>query len=264
VANIAGGALGGFPVSASSSRTPVAEQAGGRSQLVGVVGAVLIVVFILVAPNVTAYLPTATLAAVVMVAAAGLIDVRGFRRLVRMSRAEAALSTAAFLGVALIGVLEGIAIAVGLSFIAFVNHAWRAYRTELVEVDGLRGYHDVTRHPEGSRVPGLLIVRFDAPLFFANGSMFDDDVRARVAAAQDPVHTVIVAAEPITDIDTTALDELIELDEYLASKGITLVFAEMKGPVKDQLRRFGMGRRFDDSHFYPTVGTAVDALADRT
>jgi len=262
VANVASGLFGGFSISASSSRTPVAEDAGAKSQLVGVVGAVLIVVFILVAPEATAYLPTATLAAVVLVAAYGLIDVPAVRRFFQVSRTEAGLSVAAFLGVALIGVLQGIVIAVGLSFVAFVNHAWRAYRTELVRVDGRRGYHDVSRHPEGHRIPGLLIVRFDAPLFFANGAQFDDYVRSLVVAAPEPVHTVILAAEPITSIDTTALDELIELDDHLARHGITLVFAEMKGPVKDQLRRFGMGVRFDESHFYATLGTAVDALRD--
>jgi high affinity sulfate transporter 1 len=262
IANLAGGALGGFPVSASSSRTPVAEQAGARSQLVGVVGAALIVVFIVVAPGVTGYLPSATLGAVVVVAAGSLLDVAAVRRLWRMDRVEALLSIAAFLGVALVGVLQGIVIAVALSFIAFVNHAWRPYRTELVRVPGLRGYHDVSRHPEGERIPGIVIVRFDAPLFFANGGMFDDYTRSVVASAGDDVHTVIVAAEPITDIDTTAVDELVELDDHLSSHGIQLLFAEMKGPVKDQLVRLGQADRFPPDHFFPTVGALVDELTD--
>lgn len=260
IANLAGGLLGGFPVSASSSRTPVAEQAGGRTQLVGVVGATLILAFVLLAPGVTGYLPSATLAAVVIVAATSLLDLSGVRRLWRMDRIDALLSVAASVGVALVGVLQGILIAVGLSFVAFVNHAWRPYRTELVRVPGVRGYHDRTRHPEGERVPGTVIVRFDAPLFFANGGMFDDYVRSVVHEAGDGVRTVILAAEPITDIDTTAVDELVELDDYLASKGIRLVFAEMKGPVKDLLVRFGLGERFGPDRFYPTVGAAVDDL----
>ena len=260
VANLAGGLLGGFPVSASSSRTPVAEQAGARSQLVGVVGALLIVAFILLAPGVTQYLPSSTLAAVVIVAASSLLDLAAVRRLLRMDRVEGLLSLAAFLGVAFVGVLQGIVIAIGLSLIAFVNHAWRPYRTELVRVQGLRGYHDVTRHPEGDRIPGIVIVRFDAPLFFANGGMFDDYVRHTVREAGPGVRTVILAAEPITDVDTTAVDELIELDDYLSGKGIQLLIAEMKGPVKDQLRRYGLDERFDEGHFYPTVGAAVDEL----
>ena len=160
----------------------------------------------------------------------------------------------------LIGVLEGIVITIGLSFLAFVIRAWRPYRAELGQVPGMRGYHDLTRHPEGERVPGIVIVRFDAPLFFANGGVFDDFVRSVVRAAPQQVSTVILAAEPITDIDSTAVDELLELDAYLASKGIKLVFAEMKDPVHDQLIRFGLGDRFTPDRFMPTVGAAVDSI----
>jgi high affinity sulfate transporter 1 len=258
-ANVASGLFGGFPISASSSRTPVADQAGAKSQLVGVVGAVLILVFMLVAPGVTAYLPSATLAAVVIVAATSLVDLGAVARLARMSRTETVLSLAAFLGVALVGVLQGIVIAVGLSFVAFVNQAWRPYRTELVRVDGVKGYHDVDRHPDGLRIPGLVIARFDAPLFFANGAIFDDYVRSLVDAAPQPVRWVVIASEPITGVDTTAMDELVELDEHLEHHGIALRFAEMKGPVKDRLIHLGLGDRFPPDHFFPTLGTAVRA-----
>ncbi|MDJ0337372.1 SulP family inorganic anion transporter [Cryobacterium sp. PH31-O1] len=260
VSNIAGGLLGGFPISASSSRTPVAEQAGARSQLTNVVGALLIVVFMLLAPGVTAYLPSAAIAAVVVVAAAGLIDVRGFFALVRMNRVDAALSLAAFIGVLAVGVIEGIAVAIILSLGAFVGHAWRPYRAELGRVHGRRGYHDLSRHPEAERLPGIIIVRFDAPLFFANGGIFDEFVRATVIAAGGDIHTVILAAEPITEIDTTAIDELLELDDFLASRGTTLIFAEMKGPVKDKLREYGLSDRFPPARFTGTVGAAVDQV----
>lgn len=258
IANVAGGALGGFPVSGSSSRTPVAEQAGARTQLTGVVGAVLLVVFILALPGLTDFLPSATLAAVVMSAAIGLIDARGAARLARINIVDALLSAAAFLGVLVFGVLEGIVITIGLSFIAFVNRSWRPYRAELGRVEGLRGYHDLSRNPEGARVPGIVIVRFDAPLFFANGAIFDDWVRSRVRAAGQDVRTVILAAEPITDIDTTAADELVELDDYLRARGIRLIIAEMKAPVVDTLGRYGLGDRFPPDRFAPTVGAAVD------
>jgi high affinity sulfate transporter 1 len=258
LANIAGGLLGGFPVSGSSSRTPVAEGAGARMQLTGVVGAALILVFMFLAPGLTGFLPSATIAAVVMVAAARLLDVRAFRALVRMNRVDALLSLAAFLAVLVVGVIEGIGVAIVLSLGAFVSYAWRPYRTELGRVRGLRGYHDLSRHPEAERLPGIVIVRFDAPLFFANGGIFDDYVRATVTRAGPDVRTVILAAEPITDIDTTAVDELLELDDFLASRGITLIFAEMKGPVKDHLRDYGLSRRFPPERFAGTVGEAVD------
>ncbi len=255
--------MGGFPVSASSSRTPVAEEAGGRTQLVGVPGAVLLIVFILIAPGLTGYLPPSTLAAVVIVAAAGLIEIRSVVHILKVDRTEGLLSISAFLGVALIGVLQGTVIAVGLSFVAFVNQAWRPHRAELGQIPTVRGHHDRSRHPDAERLPGIVIVRFDAPLFFTNGGMFDDYVRSLVADAGPDVRTVILAAEPITDIDTTAVDELIELDDFLASRGTELIIAEMKGPVKDRLRAFGLGDRFGPDRFEPTVGAAVDQLLDQ-
>jgi high affinity sulfate transporter 1 len=258
VSNLASGLFGGFPISASSSRTPVAEKAGARTQLTGLVGAALIVVFMLAAPGLTAYLPSATLAAVVIVAASSLIDVRGFIAIARMNRVDALLSLAALVGVLVVGVIQGIAVAIGLSFLAFVNQAWRPYRAELGRRHGVRGYHDLSRHPDGERLPGIVIVRFDAPLFFANGGLFDDYVRETVTRAGRDVRTVILAAEPITDIDTTAIDELVELDDFLASRGITLIFAEMKGPVKDLLRDYGLSGRFPPERFAQTVGAAVD------
>ena len=258
VSNLASGLFGGFPISASSSRTPVAEKAGARSQLTGLIGAALIVVFMLTAPGLTVYLPSAVLAAVVIVAAASLIDVKGFVAIARVNRVDALLSLAALVGVLVVGVIQGIAVAIGLSFLAFVNQAWRPYRAELGRRHGVRGYHDLSRHPDGERLPGIVIVRFDAPLFFANGGLFDDYVRETVAAAGTGVRTVILAAEPITDIDTTAIDELVELDDFLASRGITLIFAEMKGPVKDLLRAYGLSGRFPPGRFAQTVGAAVD------
>lgn len=263
VANVAGGLFGGFPISASGSRTPVAEQSGARTQLACVVGAVAVLVFVLVAPGVTSYLPDAALAAVVIVAATALVDVKGLVRLWRMSTVEFGLAIAAFLGVALVGVLQGILVAIGLSFVAVVARAWQPYRTELISLPDRAGFHDVERHPAGHRIPGLVLVRFDAPLFFANGEIFDEYVRSVVADAPTPVEWVVVAAEPITGLDTTAVDELVDLDTYLEGNGIRLVFAEMKGPIKDRLIRFGVGDRFDATHFFPTVESAVVAFQDR-
>lgn len=264
VANVAGGLFGGFPISASGSRTPVAEQSGAHTQLAGVVGALAVLLFVLVAPGLTAYLPDATLAAVVIVAACALIDVGGMVRMWRMSTVEFGLAVAAFLGVALVGVLQGILVAIGLSFVAVVAQVWQPHRTELVEVEQLAGFHDVERHPDGQRIPGLVLVRFDAPLFFANGEIFDEYVRSVVADAPTPVEWVVIAAEPITGLDTTAVDELVDLDTYLEGKGIRLAFAEMKGPIKDKLIRFGVGDRFDATHFFPTIDAAVDEFRSRS
>jgi len=270
LANLAGGMFSGFPISGSTSRTPVAEAAGARSQLAGVVGALLVLAFMLLVPGVTRYLPESVLGAVVIMAVVTLIDVPGLVRLWKVDRGDALLSIASFLGVFLAGVLAGILVAIGLSLLAVVLHSWRPYRAELGRIPGVRGYHDRTRNPDTERVPGVVIVRWDAPLFFANAGIFDNWVRAVVAKAakdsspEDPaIHTVILAAEPITDIDTTAMDELVELDEYLDQRGIELVLAEVKGPVRDIMRRHGMGERFPPERFPPTVGAAVDAETGR-
>ena len=259
-ANAASGLLGGFPVSASTSRTPVAVESGSKSQLTGVVGAVLVLGFMLAAPGVTEFLPSTTLAAIVIAAAAGIADPAGVRRLLGMSRSESLVMLAAFLGVTILGVLPGIVVAVGLAILDFLRRAWDPYRAELVDVPGVPGYHDVSRHPDGERVPGLLILRFDAPLFFGNGALLGSFVRNALDEAPPGTERVVLAAEPVTGIDTTALDELVQLDEWLERHGVDLVFAEMKGPVKDRLLRYGMSARFSPGHFYPTTSEAVRAF----
>ncbi|WP_336715128.1 SulP family inorganic anion transporter [Arthrobacter sp. USHLN218] len=259
MANLSAGLLGGFPISGSTSRTPVSIDAGARTQLAGFVAALLVAGFMLLAPGLTAYLPQSTLAAVVIAAVASLVDIRTLVRLARMSRTETVLLIAAFLGVVFVGVLQGIAIAVGLALLAFVRQAWSPYRTELVKVQDVPGFHDVDRHPEGERIPGLVIARFDAPLFFANSALFSDHIRTLVEEAPPPVRMVIVAAEPITGLDTSATDTLVELDKQLEREGIDLVFAEMKGPIKDRLVKFGVGSRFGPDHFFPTTNNAVKA-----
>lgn len=266
VTNIAGGLLGGFPVAGSMSRTPVAEAAGARSQFAGVVGALLVLAFMLFLPGVTQFLPQSVLAAVVITAIATVFQPTGVG-MWKIDRSDGVLAIASFLGVFLVGVLEGILIAIGLSFVAFVWHSWRPYRAELGRIPQRRGYHDRSRNPEAQRIPGLVIVRWDASLFFANGSIFDHWVRQVVQRAErergpdaPPIHTVIIAAEPITDIDTTAMDELVRLDDYLASRGIRLLLAELKGPVRDLIRRHGLSSRFGPDRFPPTVGAAVDSV----
>jgi high affinity sulfate transporter 1 len=261
-ANVVSGLFQGFSVSSSSSRTPVAEAAGAKTQVTGLVGALAIALMLLFFPNLVRNLPDSALAAVVISAAIGLIEVAGVRKLYRLRRTEFALSIACFLGVAVLGVIEGIFIAVGLALLDFIRRAWRPYDAVLGRVEGLKGYHDVARHPDAKRIPGLVLFRWDAPLFFANAEVFADRLRLAIASSPTPVRWVIVAAEPVTDLDTTAADVLQQLDEELAAEGVDLRFAEMKGPVKDRLKRYALFERFGADHFYPTIGTAVDAYVD--
>ncbi|MER6468649.1 SulP family inorganic anion transporter [Streptomyces collinus] len=257
-ANLAAGFFQGFPVSTSGSRTAVAERAGARTQLTGVVGAVLIVLMLVLVPGLFRNLPQPALAAVVIVASLSLADIPGTVRLWRQRRVEFLLSVAAFLGVAFLGVLTGIAIAVGLSVLNVFRRAWWPYNTVLGRVPGLEGFHDVRSYPHAELLPGLVIYRFDAPLFFANARAFRDEVR-RLAATDPPPLWILVAAEPMTDVDTTAADLLADLDETLNAAGVHLAFAELKDPVRRKIDRYGLTRTIDPNHFFPTVESAVAA-----
>jgi high affinity sulfate transporter 1 len=255
--NLAVGFFQGYPVSSSSTRTPAAEAAGAKTQLTGIVAAILLGIVLLFATGLLAPLPDATLAAIVMVAVVGLIDVPDMRRLFRINRADFALSMAALLGVAIVGVIPGIGVAIGLSVGALLWRAWHPYTAVLGRIDGRKGYHDRDRHPEGRQIPGLVLYRFDAPLFFANADAFRDGVLDAISQAEAPVRRVVVAAEPITDVDTTAADMLVELLDQLDTRDIGLSFAELKGPVKDTVERYRLDQRLAAPPFPSTVGEAV-------
>jgi high affinity sulfate transporter 1 len=259
-ANLAAGLFQGFPISSSSSRTPVAEAAGSKTQLTGVVGAVAVALLLLVAPNLLQHLPSSALAAVVIAAAIGLFQFDDLRRIFRIQQWEFWLSIACFAGVAVLGVIPGIGIAIAISIIEFLWDAWRPHHAVMGRVDGIRGYHDIKRYPEARFVPGLVLFRWDAPLFFANAELFHQRLREAVAQSPTPVRRIIVAAEPITSIDVTSADMLVELEQVLRDSGIELRFAEVKDPVKDKLKRFELLERFGPLH--PTVGAAVDAYLE--
>jgi high affinity sulfate transporter 1 len=262
-ANLAAGFFQGFPVSTSASRTAVAERSGAKTQLTGITGAALIILMIVLVPGLFRNLPQPALAAVVITASLSLADIPGVVRLWRQRKAECLLSAAAFLGVVLLGVLAGIAVAVGLSILNIFRQAWWPYNTVLGRVHGVKGYHDVRSYPEARQLPGLVIYRFDAPLFFANVKTFRDEVR-RLARADSPPSWIVIAAEPVTDVDTTASDVLTELDQELSAQGISLVFAELKDPVRRKIERYGLARAIEPRHFFPTIGAAVAAFRDQT
>jgi high affinity sulfate transporter 1 len=262
--NLATGLFQGFPISSSASRTPVAESAGARTQVTGIVGAIVIALMLLFAPAALQNLPQATLGAIVIVAATSLIEVRKVRRLLRVRPSEFWVSIACFLGVAVLGVVAGIFLAIGMGVAQFLQRAWRPYDAVLGRVAGLKGYHDVTRHPEGGQVPGLILYRWDAPLFFANAARFSDRALRHVRHAGPDCRWIVVAAEPITDIDATAAAELRELLDDLDALGVRFAFAELKGPVWDQLVVYGIAERIGERYRFPTLGTAVKAYVEET
>ncbi len=261
--NVVAGLVGGFPVSGSATRTPVAEAAGARTQMTGLVGAGVILVLLLAVPGLFAPVPSAALAAVVISAALGLFDIAGLRRLWRQRRSELGLALVAFLAVAVFGALPGIGVAVTLSLLNFIRHAWRPHDAILGRVANYKGYHDIGRHPEARLVPGLILYRWDAPLFFANADLFRERVLQVVDHAPPPVRWLAATAEPVTDIDTTAADTLDELITELARRGVELHFAELKGHVRDRLGTYGITDRLGADHFHPTVGSVVKAYLVR-
>ena len=262
VANIATGFLQGFPISTSSSRTAVAEDIGASSQLAGLTGALVLAVLLIVGTDLVHDLPLSTLAAIVIVAVLVLIDVGAARRLRHSRRSEFLLAMVAFSGVAVLGVLWGVGIAIALSLLTFVRRAWRPHDAVLGRVDNLKGYHDTERYPDARRIPGLVLYRFDAPLFFANADYFREQVRA--LARSGGVTWIVVAAEPITDVDATAGEMLRALNDELEASGIEFAFAELKDPVRDWLRRYGVDAAIGDGRFFPTIGVAVTAYLRET
>ena len=259
VANLAAGFFQGFPISSSSSRTPVAEAAGSKTQLTGVVGALAICALLLFAPALLKNLPNAALAAVVIASAIGLFEVADLRRIYRIQRWEFWLSIVCFLGVATLGAIPGIALAIVIAVIEFLWDGWRPHSAVLGRVDGVQGYHDITRYPDAAVIPGLLLFRWDAPLFFANAELFCERVQSAIAAAPGPISCCVVTAEPVTSVDVTAADAVAELDDALHAAGTELCFAEMKDPVKDKLKRFGLFSRLGAERFFPTIDEAVAA-----
>ena len=258
-ASIAAGFFQGFPVSTSGSRTAVAFQSGARTQVTGLVGAAAIVVMLLVAPGLLRDLPQPALAAVVIAASLSLADITGLRRLRRQRRSDFVLALVAFLSVALLGVLPGIAVAVGMSILNVFRHVWWPHQAVLGRAVDVRGYHDTAYRQTTEHLPALAIYRFDAPLLFANARTFRNQVR-RLAAIDPRPAWIIVASEPITDVDTTAADMLEDLDDELVQGGTRLVFAELKDAVQHKIEGYGLAALSDD-RFYPTVRTAVEAYA---
>ena len=261
-ANLAAGLFHGFPISSSSSRTPVAEAAGAQTQLSGVIGALAVALILLLAPTLLRHLPYAALAAVVIASAIGLFEVADLIRIFRIQPWEFWLSIACFVGVAVLGAIPGIGLAIAIAVLEFLWDGWRPHSAVLGRAEGVKGYHDITRYPNARQIPGLILFRWDAPLFFANAEFFKERILDAVAKSPSPVRWVVVAAEPVTSVDVTAADTLADVDKALLDVGIELRFAELKDPVKDKLKRFGLFARFGEEKFFPTIGAAVSSYLE--
>src|SRR5216683_2144097 len=259
-ANITSGLLQGFPAAASQSRTAVNEAVGGKTQLVGIVAATLLVVYLLWFTHLLANLPQVALAAIIIAAALNLIEVKPLYEVYRVRRIEFALALVTLVGVLSIGVLAGIVVAVGLALLVVVSRISRPHDAVLGSVEGVDGYQDIEGSTHSETVPGLIAYRFDAPLFFANADYFLSRVRVLIAAAEFPVAWVLIDAEGIIDIDVTAVEALRILQRELEHKGIRLAIARANHPLQEMLKRTGLTERIGSQHLYPTVRTGVQAF----
>ena len=259
-ANIAAGFFQGFAVSTSGSRTAVAEQSGAKSQVTGLVGAGLVALLLLFLNGLLADLPQTTLAAVVIVAALSLMDFGILRRYWRVRKSALALSLVATAGVVLFGVLWGIGIAVILAIFLFFRRSWWPHGAVLGQVENVPGWHSVDTYPDARQLPGIVVYRWEAPLFFANAGMFRQQVR-RLARVQKP-DWVVLQCEAVTDIDVTAAEMLEQLDNELNAAGTHLAFAELRTRLQDRVLRYGLFETLDRDHFYPTLKAAVTAVQE--
>jgi high affinity sulfate transporter 1 len=261
-ANIAAGLFQGFAVSTSGSRTAVAEQSGAKSQLTGLVGALIVALLLLFLNGLLADLPQTALAAVVIGAAISLADLPTVRRYARVRTSSLVLSLVATAGVVFFGVLEGIVIAIVLSILMFFRNSWWPHGEVLGRVEGQEGWHSIRAAPNAVEHPNVLVYRWEAPLFFANAGMFRQQVRHHVRKHQP--RWVVLQCEAITDIDVTAADMLERLDIELNNQGVNVAFVEMRSRLHDLVYRYGLFQTLDHDHFYDSIEAALRAIDDGT
>ena len=262
-ANVGAGLSKAFVVNVSLSRSAVAVDAGQRSQVAGLFNAGLMLITMIALTPLFHDLPEAALAAVVIAAVAHLIDPSEFMRLYRIHRTDFILALVCLFGVLVLDVLPGLLVAVAVSIAALVYRASRPNTAVLGRAAGEESYRDVARNPEAETVPGLLVFRFDAELFFANANYFKDRVRELIRSAEPPVTGLLIDAEAILDLDTSATDMLGELRTELADSDVELLLARVHGPVRDMLRKSGLEDAIGTDRLYPTVRAGVDDFLAR-
>ena len=262
-ANILSGCIQGFPASVSQSRTAVNYAAGGKTQLVGIVAAALLVVFLLWFTRLLESLPQVALAAIIIAAAINLIEVKPLYKVYRVRRVEFFLALVTLVGVLSIGILAGVLIAVLLALLVVISRISRPHDAVLGMVEGVDGYQDIEAYTNSETEPGLIVYRFDAPLFFANADYFLSRVQELIATAEYPIKWMLIDAEAIIDIDVTAAEALSTLQSELERKGIVLVISRASQPLQEMLKRAGLTERIGPEHFYPTVRTGVQAFLEQ-
>ncbi|OBB97782.1 SulP family inorganic anion transporter [Mycolicibacterium peregrinum] len=263
VCNLTAGVTQGFPVSSSGSRTALGDAVGSRTQLYSLVMLATVLVVMLAGRDLLEHFPMAALGALVVYAALRLIDVAEFRRLARFRRSELVLAVATTVAVLGLGVLYGVLVAIALSLMDALRRIARPHDSILGYVPGIAGMHDVDDYPEAVSVPGLVVYRYDAPLFFANAEDFRERALAAVAEAHDPVEWFVLNAEAQVDPDLTAVDALEQLRRELTAQGVVFAMARVKSDLRDDLVAAGFLDRVGADRIFPTLPTAVEAFRNR-
>jgi sulfate permease, SulP family len=258
-ANLSAGVLQGFPVSSSGSRTAVGDAAGSRTQLHSLVALAVVLLTLLALRPLLSGFPMAALAAIVVFAALRLIDVAELRRIARFRRSELVLAVATTVGVLAVGVLYGIAVAIALSVLDLLRRIARPHDAVLGYVPGLAGMHDIEDYQNGRQLPGLLIYRYDSPLFFANAEDFERRALAALDDADHPVRWFVLNIEAISEIDITGADALENVRQQLANRDIVFGLARLKMELRQTLATAGFLDRIGENRIYATLPTAVEA-----
>jgi high affinity sulfate transporter 1 len=257
-ANLGAGFLQGFAVSTSGSRTAVVEQAGAKSQLASVIGAATVAVLLLFFNSLLKDLPQSALAAVLIGAALSLLDVPVLIRYARVRKSALVLSLVASLGVVVLGVLQGIVVAVALAVLLYFRRGWQPHGAVLGLVEDLGGWHNVDRYPTAREIPGVVVYRWEAPLFFANCAAFRTQIRALVRTRQPS--WIVLQSQAVTDVDVSAAKMLELLDRELNDQGVHMAFVEMRTRVRELVRGYGLLETLDHDRFYPTLEAGLTAI----
>ncbi|MCX6399297.1 MAG: sulfate permease [Propionibacteriales bacterium] len=261
-ANLGAGLMQGFPVSSSGSRTAIINAVGGRTQMAGLT-AVGVTLLVLVALRpLLEMVPAAALGAVVLYAATKIVSIAEFRRFARFRASELVIALVTLVAVLVVGVLWGVLVAIGLSVLDLLRRVARPHDAVEGFVPGLAGMHDVDDYPQAEVVPGLMIYRYDSPLFFANAENFRARALDAVADAETPVRWFVINAEAIVEVDITAVDVLESLIEDLEHRGVVVAIARMKQELADQLEVAGLLDRVGHDRLFPTLPTAVAAFRE--
>ncbi|MFF4426835.1 SulP family inorganic anion transporter [Streptomyces sp. NPDC001549] len=258
-ANLGAGLMQGFPVSSSASRTALAQSAKARSQAYSLFAALAVLLVLLFLGPLLAHTPSAVLGAIVVYAAVRLVEVGEFRRLAAFRRRELLLALGCLLGVLALGILYGVLIAVTLSVVELLARVARPHDAVEGMVPGLAGMHDVDDYPTARTVPGLVIYRYDSPLFFANAENFRRRALAAVDEQSPPTRWFVLNTEANVEVDITALDAVDALRQELTDRGIVLALARVKQELREDLDAYGLTASVGADRIYPTLPTALEA-----